>query len=410
MRVPSADPIVTSLQTLVVAASSAYILLYAALVCLRISYPFELEWLEGAMVDHVRVVLEGQPLYARPSLAFTPLTYTPGYVYVAAGLSQVIGLGFVPLRLISVAASVVLLALIVKFVTHETGNWRAGVMAAGLFAALFGWTGGWLDLARNDSLFLALAMASVFVARRYPTPLGAAVAALLISLSFLTKQTGLIIAVPLALWCAVGGWRRGFAFAGVLVPLVAGTTWLFDRHFEGWYVFYIYDVPRQHPVSLQSIVGFWRYDLFNPLPIALGGALSYLAWRLTRRAEEIHRGLLPARGSRFRGRRVDFASALAEFRQRRAARAPGGGGDFLDRRARSHIAPGGPAAAGPHARPPRAAICGLPSSAGSAGICPGQAGAHERRRRRRRAVGRDPSRDARRRVRAVSRVPAVAGG
>ena len=270
------------LRGLVVAGSAGYLALYAGLAALRVKYPFDLEWLEGAMVDHVRVILEGRALYPPPTLDFIPLTYTPGYFYVAAALCKVAGLGVIPLRLISIAPTFCVLAMTSRLVTYETGDGRFGLLAAGLFAAMFGWTGGWLDIARNDSLFLLLAMLSVYVLRRSQGTAGAALAGALISLSFLTKQTGLIVAVPLALWCATRGWRRFTAFAGTALVLIGGSSVLLDRAFDGWYLYYIYFVPRQHPVAMQSILGFWRYDLAGPLPLALAAALTYLGWELMR--------------------------------------------------------------------------------------------------------------------------------
>jgi hypothetical protein len=279
---PSIVRLIAVVRALVLLGSAGYIVTYAVLVCLRVRYRFELEWLEGAMVDHVRTILDGKPLYARPTLSFIPLTYTPGYFYLAAALCKMIGVGLVPLRMISVAASAGLLTVTVRLVTHETGDWRAGVLAAGLFTAMFGWTAGWLDLARNDSLFLFLAMLAIYVLRRFPSTRGAVAAGVLISLSFLTKQTGLIVAVPLAIWCAVRGRRVFLGFAGAALVLIGGTSVLFDRLFDGWYLYYVFDVPKQHPVAIQSIVGFWRYDLMSPLPIALLGSITYLGWRLVR--------------------------------------------------------------------------------------------------------------------------------
>ena len=146
------------LRFCVVAGALVYIGLYFVLAALRVQYPFELEWLEGAMVDHVRIILAGKPLYARPSLEFTPLTYTPGYFYLAAGLSLALGVDFLPLRLISIAASAAVLLLLFALASRETQEGRSGVLAAGVFAATYGWTDGWFDLARTDSLFIALAL------------------------------------------------------------------------------------------------------------------------------------------------------------------------------------------------------------------------------------------------------------
>src|ERR1700680_2480458 len=78
-------------RLLVLIASVGYVATYVVLVCCRLRYPFELEWLEGLSVDHVRTILAGKPLYARPSLGFTPLTYAPAYFYLGAALSRIIG-------------------------------------------------------------------------------------------------------------------------------------------------------------------------------------------------------------------------------------------------------------------------------------------------------------------------------
>src|SRR6266540_1825576 len=185
------------LRLLVLVGSLGYMALYAILVCFRLRYPFELEWLEWASVDHVRTILAGEPLYAKPSLDFIPLTYTPGYFYLAAGLSWILGVGFLPLRMISIAAAVALLSVLFCLAWREVREIRAGVLAAGLFAAMFGWTDGWLDVGRTDSLFLLLTCLAIYVLRWHSSLRAAVLAGVLISLAFLVKQTGLIVAIPL---------------------------------------------------------------------------------------------------------------------------------------------------------------------------------------------------------------------
>lgn len=266
------------LRLCVLVAALGYIGLYCVLAALRVRYPFELEWLEGAMVDHVRIILAGEPLYARPSLAFTPLTYTPGYFYLAAALSRAIGVGFLPLRLISIAASAAVLLLLFALASRETRDWRSGVLAAGLFAAMYGWTDGWFDLARTDSLFLSLALLGAYLLGGRPSFRQVAAAGVAIGLSFLVKQTGLIVAVPLALYCVRLGQRLAIVFGTVVLVFALGTTAVLDRVFDGWYVYYVFDVPRQHPLAREMLWGFWRFDLLRPLPIALLCSFAYLAW------------------------------------------------------------------------------------------------------------------------------------
>src|SRR5262249_52504511 len=61
-----------------------FILMYAVAALLRRRSPYELEWIEGGMVNHVARLRGGQPLYGAPSLTFTPDIYTPLYFVVAA--------------------------------------------------------------------------------------------------------------------------------------------------------------------------------------------------------------------------------------------------------------------------------------------------------------------------------------
>jgi Dolichyl-phosphate-mannose-protein mannosyltransferase len=278
----SVDRTTAVLRVATLFSATGYLVLFIALVWMRVGYPFELEWLEGAMVDHVRTILAGRPLYAKPSLSFIPLTYTPAYFYLAAALTKILGVGFLPLRLISIAASLGLLIVIGRLAAREAQDVRAGVLAAGVFAAMFGWTDGWLDLARNDSLFLLLAFLAITVLRDRTSTAGAVAAGALISLSFLVKQTGLIVAIPLAVYSARRGWRACAGFAGTITAIVVVTTIVFDRAFDGWYWYYVVAVPKQHPLALEMLWGFWRFDVIRPLPVAFIGSLAYLSWRLLR--------------------------------------------------------------------------------------------------------------------------------
>jgi 4-amino-4-deoxy-L-arabinose transferase-like glycosyltransferase len=259
--------------------------LFILLVALRVGYPFELEWLEGTMVDHVRTILSGAPLYAKPSLDFIPLTYTPLYFYVAAALSKVFGVSFITLRLISIVASFGILGILYRLASREAGDPRAGILAAGLFAAMFGWTDGWLDLARNDSLFLLLALLAIYLLRWHESPAAYICAGVLMSLSFLVKQTGLIVSIPLAVFCAWRGRLAFLYFSATLAVIVVGTTVVFERVFDGWYLYYVRDVPAQHPLAWEMVWGFWRFDLLRPLPLALLASVIYLLVRLRRRGD-----------------------------------------------------------------------------------------------------------------------------
>jgi 4-amino-4-deoxy-L-arabinose transferase-like glycosyltransferase len=281
-----------------VAAGLKYVLLflsalslvaYVVVACLRMGYPYELEWIEGGMVDHVRWILSGRSLYVPPSLEFVPNYYTPLYFYLGAALSKIMGVGFFPLRLISFVSSLGCFWMIAGLVRRETGGWAWAIVSMGLFAASYRATGAWMDIARIDSLFLFLALAAAYMVRfRQDTP-GLIAAGLLMGLSFLAKQSALIIAGPLILFTLLAnkGWTR-LAFAATFVGLVAGTTLLFNEYTDGWYSRYVFSLPNQHPYVKAAWASFWLQDIGRNFAVA--ASMTILALALGRSPQR-HDGL-----------------------------------------------------------------------------------------------------------------------
>src|SRR5262245_36932728 len=111
-----------ALLALALALAGAYLLMFLIVAVARLSYPFELEWLEGLVLEHVRRILTGHSIYAAPTLEFVPLNYTPFYYYVSAAAALVVGPSFVPLRLVSLCAALAVLALAALLVRRETGR------------------------------------------------------------------------------------------------------------------------------------------------------------------------------------------------------------------------------------------------------------------------------------------------
>src|SRR5262245_48143880 len=170
-----------SARFVIAVVAGMFIVMYVIVALLRLRYPYELEWIEGGMVNHVAQLRGGQSLYRAPSLTFTPDIYTPLYFVVAAVVSFVTGTGFVALRLVSLLASLVLLAAIAKLAHRETKDPVAGLIAAGLFAACYRISGAWLDIAREDTLCLALLFCGLVVARDARTTRRGVAAGVLVS-------------------------------------------------------------------------------------------------------------------------------------------------------------------------------------------------------------------------------------
>lgn len=273
------DPFRTSWRALV-ALSSLSMLLWFGLVALRIGYPFEMEWMEGAMVDEAARVRAGLPSYHAPTTQHVPFLYTPLFYAAGAIASLVVGEGFFAVRLVSALSTMACLALIASLVLDATGRRRTALAAAGIFALGYGWLHSWYDLGRNDMLFLA-AMLGTWRLLRADGMRPALLAALVATLAFLAKQTALMWLPALAIGALLENWRRGLAFALGTVAGIGGTVLVFDAATDGWFSFYVFAMPRAHVWQGDKLIGFWTIDLVPVLPLLLLAAVTLVErWRV----------------------------------------------------------------------------------------------------------------------------------
>jgi 4-amino-4-deoxy-L-arabinose transferase-like glycosyltransferase len=263
------------LRYLLLFVAVCFLALYLILAFLRIRYPFELEWMEGACVDHVLRILSLERLYVAPSLEFVPFMYTPLYFYVSAAVSKIVGVGFLPLRLVSFVSSLGSLFLIFLFVRRETKSGFWAIVSSSLFAATFRASGAWFDIARADSLFLVLILAGLYLLRFKNSPESYLFAGLLFSLSFLTKQTALIISLPMMLYCLLSDRRRSVYFIGTVAVMIAASTYVLNYIHDGWYAYYVSELPRGKPIVWSIFVSFWTKDIMTALPLAFIFSILY---------------------------------------------------------------------------------------------------------------------------------------
>ncbi|MGA1875198.1 MAG: glycosyltransferase family 39 protein [bacterium] len=275
MRKGSSKYISRLLKYLLFIGAVSYIIVFIFIAFYRIGYPFELEWLEGGSLDQVKRILAGYKLYVKPSLKFVPFIYPPFYFYLSAGLSKLIGIGFMPLRLVSLIASLVSFVIIFLIVRQETKDAFAGFVASCLFAATFRICGAWFDIARVDALFLVFLLAALYVIKFKSSLKSSLLAGVLVALSFLTKQTALIISLPLLLYHILMERRRSILFIGTLALIIGTSTWFLNYIHGGWYNYYIFNLPGQHSIVKSEIFNFWSLDIV-PVSIAFIISLFYL--------------------------------------------------------------------------------------------------------------------------------------
>jgi hypothetical protein len=270
------------LSRLLLAAVSGAAL--AGLVCAiarRITYPYDLEWMEGGMLCHALRVVAGEPIYAEPSARFVSFAYTPLYPIVLGRLAPVVGVGYLPARAVSVAAFAGALIVAYAFVRRAGGSRVVAFATTALPAAAFAPTGAWYDLARIDSLFLGLTAAAVAVGWwKRNGRAGPVAAGVLMGAAFFTKQTALPFAGALGLALILARPRAAALYAATTAVL--GGALLGWAHFAsgGWFWTYAFGLHRHHPFDAVDAMLVTPARLL--LLLAPGLVLLGLAGRRTR--------------------------------------------------------------------------------------------------------------------------------
>jgi hypothetical protein len=246
---------------------------YLFIALSRLNYPFTLEWLEGNSLVEVHRILAGQPLYPAPTAGYVPDGYPPLYFAVSAAVARVLGLSYLPPRLVSLVSSLACLALLARLVQRETGSIAAGTGAAGVFAATYFATDTWLDVGRVDSLFLALSIGGLYAARHMRGPRGAVAAGMLLAAAALTKQTGLVEGVAVVL---LAGPRRRLACVAALaeVTVLGISTLVLALTTGGWYVCYVFELMGEHALNDGGFGWFWTALLSTMGIAACAAALA----------------------------------------------------------------------------------------------------------------------------------------
>ena len=213
----------------------------------RAAYPFDLEWMEGGSLVQILRLLEGKALYVAPSLEYIPYIYPPLYTYLSALLAKVINISwFLPLRLVSLAASAGIGVLIYAITRRQTQSAFWGLIAAGFFAAIFQIGGAWFDIARVDMLFICLLLAATGLLEKEDW-LSSLLAGLVFTCAFLTKQTAIFVFAGLLVYVFIFRNRRAAILTGLTFLVSAGGwIWFENVRSAGWFWYYIFSLPGLH--------------------------------------------------------------------------------------------------------------------------------------------------------------------
>lgn len=248
----------------------------------RITFPYDLEWMEGGMLMHAWRVLHGESLYVVPTSEFVPFIYPPLYHWLVAALGSLVGFGYPAARAISVVGTLVTAACATAAARQEGVRWGLAVAAGGLFLSTFEDTGAFFDLTRIDGLFMALTTGALVAGR------GAAwrTSGVLLTLAFATKHNAALFGLPILIWAYR---HHGRAAAQRFAAWSVGPALTFTvlvTAFEGDRLFltYILGVPGTHGFLVKRLLWVTHKEVFLALPFTSAVLLGMAAWWGARRA------------------------------------------------------------------------------------------------------------------------------
>jgi hypothetical protein len=219
----------------------------------RVSYPYDLEWMEGGVLAHAWRLQHGKPIYVVPSVEFIPMIYPPGYPTVLAILGWFPGLSHTLGRLVSISGTLAATAAMVYAARRHLGSTLFGVIGAGLFLGLYLRSGGFYDLVRPDGLMMGLLTWAIVLSLNGDER-SLKASGLLLFTAFTVKHNAASYGFPLAFGVLL---RHGLGPARTFVLWAAAPGLVFTIAMQiltgGLFTVWLLDVPRSHAMVYNRV-------------------------------------------------------------------------------------------------------------------------------------------------------------
>lgn len=291
----------------VLGLSTLWVLALVVVFALRVSFALELEWMEGGVLHQALRLQRGEPIYPEPSRDFVPFLYTPAYAVVLAALGQVFPLGLTLGRAVSIGAWVAIGAGLWRAAGREAKPRAHRALAVGLWCAGYVFTFRWVDLARPDSLFLALTLWGLVLLREARGDhKKAIVAGVLMALGFWTKQTAATFVLASGLGALVVAPRQLWSYALTVAVIDGGGVLVGNALADGWLWTYIYELHQAHAFNEERFrVKTWgMFAHAAPFVVVLGlGIVAEVVASEVRHLRSGERGPSERRPGRLRATR-----------------------------------------------------------------------------------------------------------
>lgn len=265
-------------------------------------FPYDLDYGEGYVLNDALRLLRGEPLYGdiiRFPMVRSP--YPPLVPAITAPLLALLGPGFLPGRLLGLAAALATAGLVFLGVRRATDRPLLGALAASVYLGsphLYQWAA----FQRVDTVAVLGALGATLLATEARTARRAALAGALAALALLSKQTMVAAPAAIGLWLLVARPRLLPAFLAALaapLALFGGGLLLLSAGRFADHVLLGNAANPFHPNRLLRFqLEFWALHLVVG-GVALGWSLAQLpnlrSYRPPRQVAGAEPGTAPAR-------------------------------------------------------------------------------------------------------------------
>jgi hypothetical protein len=251
-------------QSGVVLIAVAFIALFFYTALPRLGYPYDLDFLEDSMLMQSLRIADGQPVYVPPNADFNPHVYMPLFFWLGAILFKIGGASLLLLRLISFGATLATTILIYWIALRESGLRWLAIACAGLFLAGYRINGFWYEIARVDSLFVALLLGGLALAIYAGNSNWRLIlSAVLLALAAFTKQTGFIVAIGLSLYLLTTIRGRAWIFLLIFDAMTLVPLFVLNWSTNGWFFYHIFYIGSADPWEIRRLINFLTKELFG---------------------------------------------------------------------------------------------------------------------------------------------------
>jgi len=278
-----------NLKSLAVNIFAGYAIIWALFMVYvwinHVNFPLNLEAMELTVVQHLRRIMAGQPVYVEPSSSFVPLAYAPLYYYFSVPFAWLFGANLSTMRFVAILGMLGSGIVIFSAVKRNTKSYWWGIIAVGLFVSAYRVMDAYLDNAHSDSWLLFTALLGCYLIDQNKSRGYNLLGTVFLIISFWFKQHGAIFAIGGVLYLT---WRDGLKSSWlywILAALLGPGLYAMvpAAVFGPQFHYYTYSVPSHwSELTFDAVKRYIGFIVKNYFALATVGTLSTLYFSIKR--------------------------------------------------------------------------------------------------------------------------------